>query len=67
MLGLGVLRHVPLFDVLRWTGALGLGGAMGCLAGQRLRVHLPARTAPATNLPEARVHDGDAGEPQDPR
>jgi hypothetical protein len=67
LLGMGVLKHVSLYDVVRWTGALGVGGTVGCLGGQRLRAHLATRTTPATNLPAARVHDGDAGDAQDPR
>jgi len=67
ILQMGVMQHMPLYDVLRWAGALGVGGTLGCLVGRRLRAHLASRAIPPTNLPEARVHDGDAGETQDPR
>jgi hypothetical protein len=68
VLQLGFIHELPLYDVLRWTGALGVGGTLGCLVGKWLRVRAAARSAAAmTNLPVARVHDGDAGEPQDPR
>lgn len=67
MLQLGGAKHMPLYDVIRWTGALGVGGTLGCLVGQRLRAHLASRAAAAPPaLPEARVHDGDAGESRDP-
>lgn len=66
LMSIGILRHVPAFEVIKWTGALGIGGALGVLVGRPLRAHALARI-PTTNLPPARVVDGDAGENADPR
>jgi hypothetical protein len=59
VMGVGVLRDLPLYDVTRWTGALGVGGTLGVLVGQGLRKRALARRGPASNLPEARVVDED--------
>lgn len=62
MVAIGVLRHLPMFEVCVWTGALAAGGTLGCLIGGALRRKAIARGVAATNLPTARVHDGAAGD-----
>jgi hypothetical protein len=57
LVGIGVLRSIPLFDVITWVGALGISGAAGCLAGKAARARAVTGTTTAARLPAARVHD----------
>jgi len=66
LISIGVLRQLPMYEVALWTGALATGGTLGCLIGASLRKQVLARTAAVTNLPVARVHDGDAGDRRQP-
>lgn len=66
MFRVGVLRGVPVYDAFQFAFSLGAASVVGCLAGRTLRGRLEARAAGASVLPAARVHEGDAGETQDP-
>jgi hypothetical protein len=61
LMTIGILRYVPVSDVMKWTGAIGVGGTLGVLVGRKLRARALERARPATNLPEARVVDEEPG------
>jgi hypothetical protein len=57
MMSIGWLQDVPSYEVVKWTGALGVGGTAGILVGRKLRKQAIDSAPPKTNLPEARVVD----------